>query len=147
MLSRVYPELERVTRTLTTEISLNEEVRLLSGMFARVDMAIQTVTNAVVVPERALLVLPTGESVAYVLEGEKAVRRSVKTSLEAGGMVAVETGIAAGESVIVSGNDSLKDGAAVQVMGQKKKEAGAPGEAKPGPTGPADKTGKRKPVS
>ena len=146
-LSRVYPELERVTRTLTTEISLNEEVRLLSGMFARVDMAIQTVTNAVVVPERALLVLPTGESVAYVLEGEKAVRRSVKTSLEAGGMVAVETGIAAGESVIVSGNDSLKDGAAVQVMGQKKKEAGASGEAKPGPSGPADKTGKGKPAS
>jgi membrane fusion protein (multidrug efflux system) len=141
-LNRVYPELERTTRTLTAEVSLQDDARLLSGMFARVDVPIRQVTQAVVVPESALLVLPNGASIAYVLDGEKAVRRTVVTALEADGLVAVASGIAAGEQVVVRGHDALKDGAAVQVMGRKPPEAGAP---KPGTSN--EKTGKGKPAS
>jgi RND family efflux transporter MFP subunit len=119
---RVYPELERATRTLTAEAVVKEEVRLLSGMFARVDVAVQTLTNAVVVPESALAVMPNGEVVAFVVANETAGRRKVKTTLEAGGAVAVETGIESGEMVVTRGNEMLKDGAKVQVAGQKKKE-------------------------
>ncbi len=146
-LTRVYPELERTTRTLTAEISLNEEVRLLSGMFARVDLAIRQVKHAVVVPEIALLMLPSGESIAYVLDREKAVRRTVVTALEADGLVAVTSGIAAGEQVVVRGHDSLKDGASVQVMGKKKPEAGTPGAGAPGPGKSSVMPGKDKPAS
>jgi membrane fusion protein (multidrug efflux system) len=121
-ITRVYPELERTTRTLTAEAVLNEEARLLSGMFARVDVAVQTLTNAVVVPESALAVMPNGEVVAFVVTDETAARRKVKTALEAGGAVAIESGIQAGEMVVTRGNEMLKDGAKVQVAGQKKKE-------------------------
>ena len=125
--SRVYPELERTTRTMTAEVVLTEDVRLLSGMFARAEVVVETLSNAVVVPESALVVLPNGEAVAFVLEGEKAARRKIKTAMEAGGAVAIAGGIQAGETVIVRGHESLKDGATVQVMGAKKKE----GEAQP----------------
>ncbi len=126
---RVYAELERATRTLTVEAVLEEETKLLSGMFARVDAAVQTMTNAVVVPEGALIVLPNGETVAFVLEGEQAVRRKVDVAMEAGGAVAVGSGIRSGEMVITRGNEALKDGMKVQVMGQKKKETGGPTDA------------------
>lgn len=140
---RVYPELERTTRTLTAEAVVSDDVRLLSGMFARVDVAVQTLPNAVVIPESALVVLPNGETVAFVLDGEKAIRRSVKTSMETGGFLAVASGIQAGERVITRGNDALKDGAPVKVMG-KKQGAGGPegavGVPSPGKTGkPAEK--------
>jgi len=121
-ITRVYPELERTTRTLTAEAVLKEEVRLLSGMFGRVDVVVRTLTNAVVVPERALAVMPNGEVVAFIVNGDTATRRNVKTALEAGGVVAIESGIQAGEMVVTRGNEMLKDGAKVQVVGQKKKE-------------------------
>ncbi len=144
---RLYPELERTTRTLTVEAVLSDDVKLLSGMFARVDVAVRTLPNAVVVPESALVVLPNGETVAFVLEGEKAVRRKVNVALEAGEAVGVESGIQAGEMVITRGNEALKDGATVQVMGQKKKAGSGPGgtmEAAParGQTDSATGTGK-----
>lgn len=125
-ISRVYPELERTTRTMTAEVILAEDVFLLSGMFARAEVVVETLSNVVVVPESALVVLPNGETVAFVLEGEKAARRKVKTALEAGGAVAIASGIQAGETVIVRGHETLKDGATVQVMGAKKMEGAAP---------------------
>ncbi len=123
-ISRVYPELERATRTVTAEVVVQEEVRLLSGMFARVDVAVETVRDAVVVPESALVVLPNGDTIAFVLDGETARRRKVTTALEAGGLVAVASGIQGGEQVITRGHDALKDGAPVKVMGAKPKVTG-----------------------
>jgi len=120
--ARVYPELERATRTLTAEAILSEDVRLLSGMFARVDVAVETVTNAVVVPESSLAVLPNGDVVAFVVDGDTAKRRKVETGMESGGAVAVRNGVAAGEMVVIRGNEALKDGAKVQVGGAKKKD-------------------------
>jgi hypothetical protein len=66
--------------------------------------------------------MPNGDVVAFVVTDETAVRRKVKTALEAGGAVAVESGIQAGEMVVTRGNEMLKDGAKVQVAGQKKNE-------------------------
>ncbi len=128
-LIRLYPELERTTRTLTAEAVVEDDVKLLSGMFARVDVTVQTLPDAVTVPASALLVLPNGESVSFILEGDKAVRRKVKVAMEAGETVAIESGIQAEEMVISRGNETLKDGATVQVMGLKKPEGGGSGSA------------------
>jgi len=121
-ITRVYPELERSTRTLTAEAVLIEKAHLLSGMFARVDIAVQTLENAVIVPESALTVMPNGEVIVFVITEDNAARRKVKTALEAGGTVAIESGIRAGEMVVIRGSEMLKDGSKVQVAGQKKKE-------------------------
>jgi len=142
-ITRVYPELERATRTLTAEAVLEADIRLLIGMFARVDVTVETLTGAVVIPEGALVVLPNGETVVFVVDGEKALRRNVETAMEAGGFVAVKRGVQPGETVVTRGNDALRDGAPVKVMG-KKQGAGGPegavGVPSPGKTGkPAEK--------
>lgn len=117
---RVYPQPDAATRTFTVEASLNADVQLLSGLFARVEVPVETAADAVVVPSGALLTLPSGATVVFVAQEEKALRRPVKTGLETGGLVEIKEGVAAGEDVIVRGQESLKDGAAIKIMGQGK---------------------------
>lgn len=120
-IARVFPELDRTTRTLTTEAVLDEKVRLLSGMFARVEIAVRTLAQTVVVPDSALVVTPGSETIAFVVVDGQAARRKVVTALESGGWTAVASGIQAGEDVVTRGNETLRDGAPVQVMAPKAK--------------------------
>ena len=84
-ISLVYPDLDTRMRTRTAEVKLDYPVALIPGMFARLNLNLQTETEAVVVPGDAVLVLPNGEKVVYVLKDGKVQRRVVKTGLEAGG--------------------------------------------------------------
>jgi len=121
---RVFPGLDPATRTVTIEAELREEARLWRGLFARVTIPLRTLKDAVVAPDGALLVLPNGEAVMFVVADGKATLRKVRVALEAGGWLAVESGIAEGDMLVVRGHESLKDGAPVQVMDPS---------AKPGP--------------
>ena len=115
--SRVYPDLDTRMRTRTVEVELATPVALIPGMFARLKLTLQTEAEALVVPGDAVLVLPNGEKVAYVLKDGKAQRRVVKTGLEAAGQVQIVSGIQPGETVVTAGNEKLKDGMAVKVQG------------------------------
>jgi len=115
--SLVYPELDTRMRTRSAEVTLNVPVALIPGMFARLKLTLQSEAEVVTVPGDAVLVLPNGEKVAYVLKDGKAQRRVVKTGLEAGGQVQIVSGIQSGETVITAGNEKLKDGMAVKVQG------------------------------
>jgi membrane fusion protein, multidrug efflux system len=114
--SLVYPDLDTRMRTRNAEVKLGAPVALIPGMFARLKLTLQTEAEAVVVPGEAVLVLPNGEKVAYVLKDAKAQRRVVQAGLEAGGRVQIVSGIQAGETVITAGNEKLKDG--MEVKGQ-----------------------------
>ena len=84
------------------------------GFFAEVDLASETRTNAVVVPERAVLASERG-FVAFVVEGNKARVRALKLGIRTGdGGVEILSGVTAGENVVVEGSDRLADGATVQ---------------------------------
>jgi membrane fusion protein, multidrug efflux system len=115
--SRVYPDLDTRMRTRTAEVELDAPVALIPGMFARLKLTLQTETEAVTVPGDAVLVLPNGEKVAYVLKDGKVQRRVVKTGLESEGRVEIVSGVQSGEAVITAGNEKLKDGMAVKVQG------------------------------
>ncbi len=115
--SRVYPDLDTRMRTRTVEAELATPVALIPGMFARLKLTLKTEADALVVPSDAVLVLPNGEKVAYVLQDGKAQRRVLKTGLETGGQIQIVSGIQPGETVITAGNEKLKDGMAVKVQG------------------------------
>ncbi len=65
-ISLVYPDLDTRMRTRTAEVKLDYPVALIPGMFARLQVVIETATDAVVVPGDAVLVLPNGEKVAFI---------------------------------------------------------------------------------
>ena len=116
-ISLVYPDLDTRMRTRTAEVKLDYPVALIPGMFARLQVVIETATDAVVVPGDAVLVLPNGEKVAFILKDGKAQRRVVQTGLEAGGKVQIVSGVQPGETVVTAGNEKLKDGMEVKAQG------------------------------
>lgn len=70
--------------------------------------------NAVVVPERSMVLRPAGQ-VVYVVQGNKAVQRAVQAGARQNGMVEILSGLNDGESVVVDGASFLTDQAAVTV--------------------------------
>lgn len=114
-ISRVYPQLDTEMRTRTVEVSVLEPIDLIPGMFARTQVVLEEVREAVVAPIEAVKISPKGGRVVFVVEDGKAALRKIETGIEAGGKIQIITGISPGEQVIVAGQEKLKDGAAVQV--------------------------------
>jgi len=114
---RVYPELDSRMRTRTAEAILADPLELIPGMFARIQVTLQSVPEAVTVPSEAVIVTPKGERIAFVVREGKAVRRKIETGIEKDGRIQIVKGLQPGEQVVVAGNEKLKDGAEVQVRG------------------------------
>ncbi len=118
---RLYPELDRKTRTRTVEAVFEKEIDIAPGMFVRLIVPVETVEEAVVVPEEALVVTPQQEKIVFVIENGKASRRIVATGIEQAMEIQITEGISPGDSVIVAGNRAVSDGTRVRVMGGVKR--------------------------
>lgn len=120
--NRIYPELNRRTRTRTAEAKITGEnsTRLLPGMFARIKLVIEKVEKAVLLPDKAIVLTPANAQLVFVVNDQKAETRKVKLGLEQGRMVQILDGVRPGEMVITEGNERLKDGASVKIMGSEK---------------------------
>jgi RND family efflux transporter MFP subunit len=116
-ISRVYPDLDTKSRTRTVEAELDYPIALIPGMFARLKLPLQTVSEATVVPREAVIVTPGGERIAFVIKDGKALRRKLETGIEGDGRVQIISGLQPGEKVIVAGNEKLRDGMEVKVQG------------------------------
>lgn len=122
-IARAYPYLDARLRTRTVEIELDEEVNLLPGMFARLEIVFKTMEKALTVPIEALISTPEG-SMVFVLENGRARARKVETGIEAANRIEIVKGIQPGERVIVAGNNKLKDGIMVRHESDGKTQTG-----------------------
>ncbi|MFH0821348.1 MAG: efflux RND transporter periplasmic adaptor subunit [Pseudomonadota bacterium] len=134
---RVYPELDRRMRTRIAEVQVTDKVDLVPGMFARLNLALRSERDAVVVPSDAVIVTPKGLRVAYVIQDDKAIQRKVTTGIESGGKTQILSGVKPGERIVVAGNEKLKDGTEVRMPPDKKpsEEGGAKGASDRGGAG------------
>ena len=121
---RVYPEIDRKIRTQILEAKLTQPANLLAGMFARVRVILESVPNALVVPTDSILTSPKGESMVVVAQDGKAVRTKVKLGIVQGDRAQIVEGLQAGQQVIWSGQEGLKDGAPIQIAGEEKRGPG-----------------------
>ncbi|OEY66083.1 efflux RND transporter periplasmic adaptor subunit [Marinobacter sp. X15-166B] len=92
----------------------NRDGRLRPGQFMSVALILQT-REALVIPEQAVL-FRGNDAYVFVERDGKAVRLSVTLGSRQPGSVEVTTGLAAQERVIITGQDRLSTGDAVQVM-------------------------------
>ena len=125
--ARVYPRLDPNMRTRTVEAKLEGSDRLMPYQFARIAVNLGSAEDATIVPAQALRETPDGRKVAYVVKDGKASRRIVEVGMEQGRRVQILSGIQAGERIIVTGSEGLKDGASVRVIGSGEKDR-QPGE-------------------
>ncbi|MFP4483093.1 MAG: efflux RND transporter periplasmic adaptor subunit [Thermovirgaceae bacterium] len=115
---RVSPMLDPVTRTGTVEVKLPSGGRIKPGMFARVLIRLGE-RKAQVLPADAIERLAgTGEFACYVLEGDRAALRNIKTGGAQGEWVEILSGLKSDEDVIATLSRRIVDGAKVRVMEQ-----------------------------
>lgn len=91
----------------------NPDGRLRPGLFARVELVLNERTDALLVPEAALVPQGTAQFVFKVADG-KAAMVQVETGIRREGMVEIVEGLAAGDVVVTAGQIKLRDGAPVQ---------------------------------
>lgn len=94
----------------------NPEQSLLPGQFVRVVVKGLSKPQAITVPERAISQGPSGTFVYIVDEQGTARARPVTTSQTAGGRWAVDSGVSAGDRVIVEGLPKVRPNAPVKVV-------------------------------
>lgn len=109
---QLFPLLDARLRSRTIQIALDQPVTLLPGMFARLNIILESVAAVPGVPAQAVMASAQGP-VVYIVEEGKALRRNVETGIEDDGFIQIKKGVAVGEAIVVAGAENLKDGAAV----------------------------------
>ena len=124
----------------------NPDAEVLAGEFVRLRISGATRPNAIVIPQRAMMQGPTGQSVFVLTESGKADLRPIVTGETLGENIIVVEGLRAGERVIVDGIVKLRPGAPVQVVSAPPvtgKPAAGKGAEAPAPAAPQPAERKR----
>lgn len=93
----------------------NPDGILMPGMFIRTKVTVAVDENAILVPQQAVQFDNKGNAFAWVVSGNKAVKRPLSLQEATGNKWLTESGIQDGEKVIVEGLDGLQDGAEITV--------------------------------
>lgn len=113
----------------------NKEERLWPGAFVAVRLAVQTLKDASVIPQAAIIESPRGKVVYVVDAASRAAARPVEV-VHASGEDAAVTGVRPGERVVVDGRQNLRPGSAVidRPPGSSAPRARSAGPAVSGPS-------------
>jgi len=101
----------------TYEVTLtlgNADHALLPGMVCSVEAHSASSTQDIVVPQEAVLT-DGKQQFVWMAEGQKAKRRPIEVSGVSGQGVVVKSGLAAGEKVIVSGQNKVSEGTEIKI--------------------------------
>jgi membrane fusion protein (multidrug efflux system) len=95
----------------------NKDRALLPGQFVRVRIKAGVRSNGILIPQRAVTVLPQGAMVMVVGAGDSVSARPVTTGAMQGANWVILSGLAAGDRVIVDGLQKAAPGSVVKVVG------------------------------
>jgi membrane fusion protein, multidrug efflux system len=122
-ISTVNPEVDPATRNVRVRATFdNRDGRLRPGMFVKVDVLSSEKRAVLTIPATAVIFAPYGDSVFAIEQkdpGGKAAavvkQKFIRTGERRGDVVAVTSGLEAGETVVSSGAFKLRNGGAVVV--------------------------------
>lgn len=113
------PRIDEQTRTLLLRARVpNPAGQLRPGMFARVNVVLESRANAVLIPEQALVPIGDQRFVYRVIDG-KAVQTPVQIGQRRDGKVEISAGLAPGDTLVVAGQAKLRDGMPVTPLVQQ----------------------------
>jgi RND family efflux transporter MFP subunit len=113
--TRIADALQSGTRTLLTEVDLrNPDGALSAGIYCTVELKIPRKTPSFAVPADAIIFNRDGLLIAVLNDG-KAEFRKVRVKRDMGTRVEADSGVKAGDQVILNPPVNLADGSKVQV--------------------------------
>lgn len=115
-ITSIFPQTDMTTRTVTVEAVVdNPNQQLLSGQFVDMEIITEQRSRALSVPQKAIASF-NGEPAVWVMNGDRAQRRTVSTGLTSRDRVEIQSGLEAGDVVITSGHSRLMEGSEVAVV-------------------------------
>jgi len=113
--TNVSPTVDPATRRGTVEVMLPSEGILKPGMFARVEIVLGERTAPALPRDAIVRISGTGNYVCYVLDGDHASLRNIKTGMEQGEWVEITSGLKRDDNVIATLSRRIGDGVKVRV--------------------------------
>ncbi len=114
-ISSIDTRIDPVTRSVRVRALLaNDDAKLKPGMFLTVQVLRRGV-NSLIIPEQALVPIQDRQYV-FVIDGATAHQREIQTGRRRPGQVEVIEGLAAGEIVVIEGNQNLREGSTVEIV-------------------------------
>lgn len=111
----VDPVVQLPGRTITVKALVpNPKRSLQAGMYLDLRLAAEVRPNAILVPEEAIVPIQ-GANFVYVVQDGKASRRQVGLGIRVPGTAEIRSGLDAGDTVVVGGQERLQDGIPVMV--------------------------------
>ena len=111
----IEPEIEIATRTLQIRaLAENKDGKLLPGTFANVELPLDVIKDAVVIPTEAIVPVQNGKKV-FISNNGKATEIMVETTTRTDASVIVLSGLKVGDTLITSGVMSLKKESPVKI--------------------------------
>ncbi len=118
----VSPVLDTSTRTMAIKLRINTpDKRIKAGMYARVRLVTDSVNNAIVVPNAAI-VTRDGKPYVFLVRDKKNDNKAnvqlqpIVLGISVDNRTEVQKGLEAGDEIIVKGQSLLNDGAKVNVI-------------------------------
>lgn len=111
----IEPRIDSDTRTLIIRgIAPNDDRRILPGAFVEVDLELESIRNAVLVPSEAIIPVMGGQSV-FVHKNGRAESQSVSIGVRTDTQVQITGGLAPGDTLITTGVLQLRNGMPVRI--------------------------------
>jgi RND family efflux transporter MFP subunit len=113
--TRIFP-VASSARSFSVRIDFTGDTRVRPQMFARGTITLQVKNSVVTAPKDAILVDPvSGKARAFVVKNGRAEERSITQGISTPTEVEILSGLQAGDSLIVQGQNGLRNGDAVSV--------------------------------
>ncbi len=111
----IEPGIEAATRTLQLRArAANPNGELRPGSFANIELPLNTIPNALLVPSQAIIPVQNGKKV-FVAENGKAKEVKVEAATRTEKDMLITAGLKAGDTVLTTGIMTLKAGSPVKV--------------------------------
>lgn len=114
---RIFPSADSATRLVPVEVALSGRQLdgLRPGYTVRATFALDKRDDALLVPSRAVSG-PAGARAVYIVRGGQIERKAVRVGSDMAGLSEIIEGVAEGDSVIVSGTSTLREGAKARIV-------------------------------
>jgi membrane fusion protein (multidrug efflux system) len=120
----IEPSIDLATRSVKVRaLSANPNGKLIPGAFARVELTVGTIENALMIPTEALVPTVKGQTV-YLYRNGLARELPVQTGIRTERQIQITEGVQPNDSLIVTGLLQLKDSMQVSVKIRQKEDTG-----------------------
>ncbi|KQN38227.1 cation transporter [Pedobacter sp. Leaf41] len=111
----IEPGINTATRTLQIRaLAPNADNSLLPGSFAKIKLALNTLQNAILIPNQAIIPVLKGK-IVYIKKNGKAQEVKVEAGTRTDENIVITSGLKAGDTVLTTGSMALKKDAPVKV--------------------------------